>query len=157
MILVSIAEQKLSFFDNNGNENRSYSISTALNGVGEQEGSYKTPRGRHYISEMYGHSAPINSVFVARRLTGEICSPELMLEFPERDWILTRIMRLSGLEDGINMGGNVDTFNRYIYIHGCPDSCQMGVPLSHGCVRMRNSDVVELFDLVNIGCVVDIS
>lgn len=157
MILVSIAEQKLSFFDNNGNENRSYSISTALNGVGEQEGSYKTPRGRHFISEMYGHNVPMGSVFVARRLTGEICTPGLMLEFPERDWVLTRIMRLSGLEDGINMGGNVDTFKRYIYIHGCPDSCEMGVPLSHGCIRMRNSDVVELFDMVKIGCFVNIT
>lgn len=157
MISISISHQKLMFIDNSGNEKRSFTISTALNGAGEEEGSYMTPRGMHFISEMYGHNVPINSVFVARRLTGEICTPELMLEFPKRDWILTRIMRLSGLEEGLNMGGSVDTFNRYIYIHGCPDSCQMGVALSHGCIRMRNADLVDLFGMVKIGCIVSIS
>ena len=127
---------------------RSYPVSTAARGVGEQQGSHCTPRGRHLIRAKIGGGLPQNSVFVARRPTGEIYSAELAAAHPERDWILSRILWLSGCEPQFNRLGSVDTMRRYIYIHGCPDSEPMGVPKSHGCIRMRNSDIVELFDLV---------
>jgi len=126
-------------------------ISTALNGVGQQKDSGCTPLGRHQIRACIGANQPENTVFVARRPTGEIYTPELGLEFPERDWILTRILWLSGLELGKNRLANVDTMQRYIYIHGCPDSLPMGKPLSHGCIRMHNKDLLTLFDLVKPG------
>jgi lipoprotein-anchoring transpeptidase ErfK/SrfK len=96
-------------------------------------------------------------VFVGRRATGEICTPALMAAFPDRDWILTRILWLSGTELGKNRLGNVDTMQRYIYIHGSPDSTDMGKIGSHGCVRMRNADIMELFDSVQAGTPVSIS
>ena len=128
-----------------------YIISTAANGVGCEKNSGCTPLGQHIIRAKIGAGAEPNTVFVGRRPTGEICTPELMEEFPERDWILTRILWLSGKEVGINRLGNVDTMQRYIYIHGTPDSTEMGKIGSHGCVRMRNSEVIELFDLVDVG------
>ena len=103
-----------------------------------------------------GATAPSNAVFVARRWTGELCTPELMAAYPERDWILTRILWLSGTEIGRNRLGAVDTMQRYIYIHGTPDSVVLGVPGSRGCVRMRNSDVMQLFAAVAVGTEVDI-
>ncbi len=126
-------------------------VSTALNGPGEQNGSGCTPRGWHKIRAKIGNNQPINSVFVGRRPTAEIFSDALKAQFPNRDWILTRILWLSGLEVGKNRLGNVDTMRRYIYIHGCPDELPMGEALSHGCVRMRNQDVVTLFDRVDAG------
>jgi L,D-transpeptidase YbiS len=127
---------------------RSYSISTATNGAGELYGSFCTPRGRHRIRAKIGASLPENTVFVRRRPTGEVYTQELAAQFPERDWILTRILWLSGCEPGINRLGCVDSQRRKIYIHGSPDDQTMGVPGSHGCIRMRNADIVELFDLV---------
>ncbi len=127
------------------------SVSTALNGPGEKNGSGCTPRGWHQIRAKIGNHQPINSVFVGRRPTAEIYSDALNEKFPKRDWILTRILWLSGLEVGKNRLGNVDTMRRYIYIHGCPDFLPMGKALSHGCVRMRNQDVVTLFDQVHTG------
>lgn len=129
----------------------SYPVSTAAAGAGEQTDSGKTPRGWHCIRAMIGAGAPIGAVFVGRRLTGEIYSPELATAHPDRDWILTRIMWLSGLEPGFNRLGEVDTMRRFIYIHGCPDSEPMGIPVSHGCIRMRNMDVVALFDQITPG------
>ncbi|HIC46019.1 MAG TPA: L,D-transpeptidase [Methylophaga aminisulfidivorans] len=126
-------------------------VSTALNGAGEQNGSGCTPRGWHIIRAKIGEHQPINSVFVGRRPTAEIFSQALADKFPGRDWILTRILWLSGLEVGKNRLGNVDTMRRYIYIHGCPDSLPMGQALSHGCVRMRNQDVLSLFNQVQAG------
>ncbi len=123
-------------------------ISTALNGVGEQKNSGCTPRGLHQIRACIGKGQPKNTVFVGRRPTGEIYSDELGQQFPQRDWILTRILWLSGLEIGKNRLANVDTMQRYIYIHGCPDSLPMGKPLSHGCIRLHNKDLLTLFDLV---------
>ncbi len=125
-----------------------YPISTSLKGAGEQKGSYQTPRGVHVVRAKIGADQPINSVFVGRRPTGEIWTPELGLQYPARDWILTRILWLSGCEVGMNRLGNVDSMQRYIYIHGTPDSEPMGEPQSHGCVRMRNADVIDLFELV---------
>ena len=132
-------------------------VSTAANGVGCTKDSGCTPQGAHIIRAKIGADAPVNTVFVGRRPTGEICTPELMAKFPNRDWILTRILWLSGTEIGKNRLGNVDTMQRYIYIHGTPDSTDMGEVGSHGCVRMRNADVIELFDLVEVGTKVFIS
>jgi len=128
-----------------------YSVSTALNGPGEQNGSGCTPRGAHYIRARIGAGLPLNSVLVGRRPSGEIYSPQLAANYPARDWILTRILWLCGREPGWNRLGQVDSQRRYIYIHGTPDSEPMGVARSHGCIRMRNEDLVELFELVRVG------
>ena len=125
-----------------------FPVSTARNGFGEQEGSGKTPRGWHRVAARIGDGLPEGAVFVGRRPTGEIYSEELAQQYPERDWILTRILWLQGLETGRNRLGDVDTMRRYIYIHGTPDSEPMGEPLSHGCIRMRNADLQALFERV---------
>lgn len=150
-IHVSIDQQSLTFRDAAGGERR-YSISTAVNGAGEQQGSGCTPRGSHRIRAKIGAGLPAAAVFVGRRFTGEIWTSELAEQFPQRDWILSRILWLCGNEPGRNRFGRVDSMRRFIYIHGTPDDQPMGVPRSHGCVRMRNADVIELFDLVQVGC-----
>lgn len=126
-------------------------ISSAANGVGESNGSGCTPRGWHTVRIKIGQACAPGTVFVARRPTGEIYSPALRAQFPARDWILTRILWLSGREPGRNRGGSVDTLRRFIYIHGTPDEVPMGVPGSHGCIRMRNADIITLFDRVHAG------
>jgi len=133
-----------------------YSISSAKNGVGEQRDSFQTPRGKHIVRAKIGAGMPVNSVFVGRRATGEIYSPALQEKFPQRDWILTRILWLSGLERGKNRLGSVDSMQRYIYIHGTPDQNILGKPHSNGCIRMRNTDVIALFELVEAGTIVNI-
>ena len=148
LIRVSIAEQTLSLFDDAGRVLRTYPVSTAERGTGERRGSYCTPRGKHLIRAKIGRGLPENTIFVARRPTGELLSRDLADANPQRDWILTRILWLSGCEIGVNRLGDVDTMRRYIYIHGCPDSEPVGVPKSHGCIRMRNRDIVELFDQI---------
>jgi len=142
--------------DEQGEVSREYSVSTALNGPGERRGSLCTPRGRHVVRAKIGAGQPLNAVFVSRRPTGEIYTPELGAQFPERDWILTRILWLSGCEIGFNRLGDVDTMRRFVYIHGSPDSVPMGRPGSIGCVRMRNADIVELFERVGAGTPVEI-
>lgn len=146
-IRISLARQCLDYFDAHGTRRKCYVVSTARNGAGEQNGSNCTPRGLHVVRAKIGAGAAWNTVFRGRRPTGEIYSPQLAAQHPGRDWMLTRIMWLSGCEIGRNRLGSVDTMRRYIYIHGSPDSAPMGVPGSIGCVRMRNHDVVELFDL----------
>ncbi|MEW6591618.1 MAG: L,D-transpeptidase [Pseudomonadota bacterium] len=136
---------------------RQYPVSTATNGPGEQSGSYCTPRGRHRIAEKIGAGAPMYAAFKARELTGEIWTPALDAENPGRDWILTRILWLEGMERGRNQGGPVDTHDRYIYIHGTHEEHKLGTPASHGCIRMRNADVIDLFNLVEVGTEVRIS
>jgi lipoprotein-anchoring transpeptidase ErfK/SrfK len=136
---------------------REYPVSTAKNGLGEQSGSYCTPRGRHRIAEKIGAGQPLNAVFKARVPTGEIWSRELAASEPGRDWILTRILWLEGLEEGRNRGMPVDTHERYIYIHGTDEEHLIGKPASHGCIRMKNEDVVDLFNLVEEGTLVNIS
>lgn len=133
-----------------------FSVSTAAKGPGERLGSEQTPRGRHQIREMIGAGAPMNAVLVGRQLTGETFTPELRAANPGRDWILSRVIWLDGLEEGRNRGGDLDTCARYIYIHGTPDDEPMGAPHSHGCIRMRNEDVVALFEEVGVGTVVEI-
>jgi L,D-transpeptidase YbiS len=127
---------------------KKYSVSTAKRGAGEKNGSFCTPRGRHIVRAKIGASQPAGTVFVRRRPTGEVWTPDLHAKYPGRDWILTRILWLSGCETGKNRLGDVDTMRRYIYIHGSPESAEMGKPGSIGCVRMHNKDIVELFDLV---------
>ena len=156
-IEISIQHQTLTLFDNFGGVKAKYSVSTAANGVGCEKDSGCTPLGNHIIRAKIGADAEPNTVFVGRRSTGETCTPELMAQSPNRDWILTRILWLSGTEVGKNRLGNVDTMQRYIYIHGSPDSTEMGKIGSHGCVRMRNVDVVALFDWVEAGTPVLIS
>jgi len=156
-IEISVAAQSLKLFDDEGLLLREYMISSAAKGVGEQAGSYQTPRGRHRIRARIGESLPLGAVLRGRRPTGEICTPELMAAQPDRDWILTRILWLCGEEPGKNRGGQVDTMRRYVYIHGTPESAVLGVPGSHGCIRMRNIDMVDLFDRVPVGTPVLIS
>ncbi len=155
-ITISIAEQTLTVLDGDGELLAQFPVSTAANGVGCEKDSGCTPLGKHIIRAKIGEGAPENAVFVGRRQTGEICTPALMAEHPNRDWILTRILWLSGTEVGKNRLGNVDTMQRYVYIHGTPDSTDMSVVGSHGCVRMRNADVVTLFNMVPVGITVDI-
>lgn len=150
IIRVSIAEQRLDLLQD-GQVVRDYVVSTAKNGVGEEYGSERTPRGGHLIRAKIGAGCAPGTVFVNRRPTGEIYSPELRARYPQRDWILTRILWLSGLEPGRNRLGRVDTLRRFIYIHGCPDEDRLGVPGSHGCIKMRNRDVIELFERVPAG------
>ncbi len=147
---ISISDQSCCLVDGSKQLFTS-AVSTALNGTGEQKGSGCTPRGLHVIRACIGATQPENTVFVSRRPTGEIYTPSLGLKFPQRDWVLTRILWLSGLELGKNRLANVDTMQRYIYIHGCPDSSPMGKPLSHGCIRLHSKDILTLFGLVEAG------
>jgi L,D-transpeptidase YbiS len=149
-IVINIQEQSLLLLRNNRPLSM-YPVSTATNGPGEQRDSGCTPRGEHVIRAKIGAHLPCGAVFVGRRHTGETYSLELARQYPGRDWILTRILWLCGVEPGKNRYGIVDTMRRYIYIHGCPDTEPMGVPQSHGCIRMRNQDIIELFDRIEAG------
>jgi len=142
-ILIDVPRQELVLATG-----KRYAVSTAKNGLGERNGSFCTPRGRHIVRARIGAGQPLRAVFVRRRATGEIWTPELHAKYPGRDWMLTRILWLSGCEVGRNRLGDVDTMRRMIYVHGAPDSADIGKPGSHGCVRMRNEDVAELFELV---------
>ena len=155
-IKISISKQQLFLFDGE-NIAREYSVSTAKNGVGERKNSECTPRGEHIIAEKIGHGAKQDSVFIGRVETNELYNPEMRDLYPDRDWILTRILWLSGVEEGKNKGGDVDSYDRYIYIHGSPADIKMGKPGSKGCIRMHNFDGIELFDLVSVGTIVTIS
>ena len=152
---IDLSEQKLRLYDGR-TVVREYAVSTAEKGAGEKLGSYCTPRGRHKIRAKIGRGAVPGTVFVSRRSTGEVYTDALGRQFPTRDWILTRILWLSGLEPGKNRLKDVDTMRRYIYLHGTPDTTKLGVKGSHGCVRMSNKDIVELFDLVEPGTEVHI-
>lgn len=158
-LVINIAKQTLTVYQQQ-NEMHTYPVSTAKNGIGSQQDSGCTPLGQHVIAEKIGDNMPINTVFVGRVPTGEKYSADLGTLNPERDWILSRILWLSGLENGMNKGsnhqGSCDTYQRYIYIHGTPDTEPMGVPLSHGCVRMRNEDILEVFEQVTEGTLVTI-
>ena len=147
---VDIGRQLLVIHHDDGSR-ECFSVSTARNGPGERAGSEQTPRGWHVVRAKIGAGQPPGAVFVGRRPTGEIWSPALAARHPGRDWILTRILWLSGLEPGRNRLGEVDTMRRFIYIHGCPDSEPLGIPGSHGCIRMRNHDVIRVFDAVPAG------
>jgi lipoprotein-anchoring transpeptidase ErfK/SrfK len=151
-IVIDLAKQELRLADG-----QRFAVSTAKNGAGEKTGSFCTPRGSHIVRAKVGAGQPLGAVFVRRRPTGEIWSPELHAKYPGRDWMLTRILWLSGCEVGKNRLGDVDTMRRMIYIHGAPDSAEMGKPGSHGCIRMRNADIAELFERVPPYAEVEIS
>ena len=153
LITVNIAEQRLRL-EQGGEVLMDVAVSTAKNGPGELNGSECTPRGRHTIRAKIGAGCVANTVFIGRRPSGEIFSEALRAAHPQRDWILSRILWLCGMESGINRGYNVDTMRRYVYIHGCPDSDAMGTPGSHGCVKMRNRDIMALFDIIEVGTAV---
>ena len=158
-LIINIAQQTLVVYQQN-KKILQYKVSTAKNGIGSLQDSGCTPLGKHVIAKKIGNDASMNAVFVGRVATGEVYDAELGTLYPERDWILSRILWLSGLEEGSNKGrnsqGGCDTYQRYIYIHGTPDTEPMGIPLSHGCVRMRNQDIVELFEQVVEGTAVTI-
>jgi hypothetical protein len=149
-VQIDIDSQRLTLFK--GRQRiRHWPVSTALKGTGELAESACTPRGEHRVRIKIGRACPVNTVFIGRRPTGEIYDDVLAAQQPQRDWILSRIIWLTGAESGHNRGGECDTLRRYIYIHGCPDCEPVGVPVSHGCIRMRNADVIELFELVEAG------
>ena len=155
-IIISIYNQQLDLLNDDSKVIKDYRISSAKNGIGQENGSFCTPLGKHIIRAKIGSGQPVNTVFVRRRPTGEIYTPELGQQYPKRDWILTRILWLSGCEPKYNRLGSVDTMQRYIYIHGSPDSVEMGKPGSIGCIRISNNDLLELFDLVSAGTKVNI-
>jgi L,D-transpeptidase YbiS len=155
-IIVSITDQRLDLLDDEDVVVGSWPVSTAANGAGEAAGSCCTPRGSHIVRAKIGAGCPINTVFSGRRPTGEIYTPELGLLSPERDWILSRILWLSGKQAGFNRLGEQDTMRRYIYIHGTPDETFEPRPVSHGCIRMRNEDLITLFDSVEPNTPVEI-
>ena len=154
-LVIDLTAQRLTLLEQ-GEPVRSYPVSTAANGAGEERDSGCTPRGRHRIRIKIGAGEPENRVFVGRRPSDEIYSPALAQEYPERDWILTRILWLTGIEPGFNRGGRRDTLRRFIYIHGCPEEEPVGEPRSHGCIRMHNRDLLELFGRVENGTLVEI-
>lgn len=155
-IKINLRKQSLALFDDAGTLLKEYAVSTSKNGAGEQCDSDCTPRGKHIIRAKIGAGLPLNTVFVGRRPTGEVYTSELGERHPGRDWILTRILWLSGCEPGFNRLRQVDTMRRLVYIHGTSDEQRLGKPVSHGCIRMRNRDVVELFDAVPAGTPVEI-
>jgi lipoprotein-anchoring transpeptidase ErfK/SrfK len=154
-ILVDIPSQTLRLVEDGAVRFRA-AVSTGRKGPGELQDSGCTPRGLHRVRIRIGAGCPVGTVFVGRRPTGEVFGPQLAARFPGRDWILTRILWLTGMEPGCNRGGRVDTLRRFIYIHGCPDAEPMGVPCSHGCIRMRNGALIELFELAPAGTLVEI-
>lgn len=154
---IDIPSQRMTVVDKHGTVLMETAVSTASNGAGEHRDSERTPRGRHVVRAKIGAGLPCNAVLVGRRPTGEIYGPELRQQFPKRDWILTRILWLSGLEPSKNRLGEVDTMRRYIYIHGSPADDVMGVPTSHGCIKLSNEDVIRLFDITPVGTSVNIA
>lgn len=155
LIHISLSSQQLTGYAS-GQRVCVLAVSTALNGAGEQNGSGCTPRGQHRVRARIGAGQPSGAVFIGRRPTGEIWTRELARQHPKRDWILSRILWLCGEQPGFNRGGDCDSQRRYIYLHGTGDDQPMGVPLSHGCVRLRNADIITLFDMVPAGCKVQI-
>ena len=149
-IEVDISEQRLYLIENSLIK-ASYPISTSKYGEGSIENSFKTPLGKHSIKEMIGEEAEINSIFTSRINTNRSATIIDQFEDTDNDYVTSRIMWLDGEEDGFNKGGNVDSFRRYIYIHGTHEEGLIGTKASHGCIRMFNYDVIELFNLVNIG------
>jgi lipoprotein-anchoring transpeptidase ErfK/SrfK len=154
-IIVSVSQQQLFLYDDR-ELIKTYPVGTARNGVGQKQGSEQTPLGRHEICAMMGGEASLDSIFIGREPTGEIYSAELEAQFPERDFILTRILWLKGLQPEFNSGGDVDSQSRYIYIHGSPDRTMANAPASRGCINMSSTNVVDLFLKVQMGTLVEI-
>lgn len=154
-LMINLSEQWLALRGEHVTER--FAISSAANGAGEAMGSGATPRGVHVVRARFGAGLPPGAVLLGRKFSGEVFDAELGAQFPERDWVLSRILWLGGMEPGRNLGGDVDSFRRFIYIHGTPDYEPMGTPASHGCIRMRNDAVIRLFDQVSVGTRVTIT
>ena len=152
-INISIPSQTLELV--NSKDHFSYLISTSKYGPGELKNSFCTPRGKHIIRAKIGAGQELGTIFKRRRPTGEIFSNNTH-RFDEGDWILTRILWLCGIEKGRNRLGNVDTMQRFIYIHGTPDETVLGVPSSKGCINMRNEDIIKIFESADVGTLVNI-
>jgi len=152
---VSVAQQKL-FLMNKKDTLRNYEISTSKYGLGSESGSHKTPLGLHRVVEKYGDGAPEGTIFKSRINTGRIAEIEMRPQTTKLDYVTTRILWLDGMEPGKNKGGNVDSYHRYIYIHGTHEEGLIGRPASKGCIRMRNNEVIELYELVPIGTTIRI-
>ena len=154
-IIVDISEQRLYLY-NNDNLVQSFPVSTSKYGEGQIENSFKTPLGLHEIKEKIGDKAPINTIFTARENTNKRAEILINSNDTEDDFVTSRILWLDGLENGINRGVGVDSYSRYIYIHGTHEEGLIGQKASHGCIRMFNNDVIELFDMVSEGTKVQI-
>jgi hypothetical protein len=148
ILTVNISHQTLSLFEN-GKFVKKFPCSTSRFGIGQTAGSNCTPLGLHRIAEKIGAGAPAGTGFQARQMVGHTASPE----FADAQ-ITTRILWLEGLEPGLNQGGNVDTHDRYIYIHGTGDQASIGKPASHGCIHLADGDLIPLFDLLPSGTLV---
>ena len=149
-IEVDISEQRLYLIEKSLIK-ASYPISTSKYGEGSIQNSFKTPLGKHSIKEMIGEEAEINTIFTSRINTKRSATIIDQFEDTDNDYVTSRIIWLDGEEDGFNKGGNVDSYRRYIYIHGTHEEGLIGTKASNGCIRMFNYDVIELFNLVNIG------
>lgn len=147
-VWVSIARQRV-YLINNYHISALYLCSTAAAGIGNKVGSYKTPLGWHVIAECIGGGLPKGAVLKERQFSGRVW--DLSKESKGEDLILTRILWLQGIEPGINQGDGIDTHDRYIYIHGTPEESKLGTPVSHGCIRLSNADVIELFNQIKTG------
>ncbi len=156
-LVIDIGQQVMDVLDKDMSTIANYPVSTAANGPGQVMHSNCTPLGKHIIRAKIGDNQPVNTIYRGRRPTGEIYQPGMREAQPQRDWILTRILWLSGCEPGFNRLGNLDTMRRYIYIHGTPDEVELGKPGSIGCIRMRNSNLLKLFNDVSVGTRVDIN
>ena len=156
-ILVDIGQQRLFLLDSRGDLIISYPISSSSYGEGQIENSFKTPLGNHIIKEKIGADASKNIIFKERINTGRFAEIYHNDYDSEDDHVTSRILWLEGTEEGFNKGGNVDSFYRYIYIHGTPEEGLIGEKASHGCIRMFNQDVIELFNLVEKGTKVNIA
>jgi len=150
LLFVSIENQKM-YRIQSKNIIETYDISTSKYGIGNQMGSNKTPTGLHKINSKYGHKTPVNGRMIGRVFYGQIAKIFSDTTTSKTDDITSRILWLEGLENGINKGDNIDSYKRYIYIHGTSEEGRIGIPSSHGCVRMKNKDVIDLFNEVAIG------
>ena len=147
-IYIGVKRQKLYLFEANL-ISKIYKVSTSSKGAGNEISSYKTPLGMHYIYEKIGDNAPIGTLFINKKNTNKIIKIDSLTMHKNKDEITTRLMSLMGKEMNINKGGSVDSFKRGIYIHGTSNEKTIGQPSSHGCIRMKNNDIVELFNIVD--------
>tara|TARA_B100002052_G_scaffold294918_1_gene320511 strand:+ start:67 stop:630 length:564 start_codon:yes stop_codon:yes gene_type:complete len=150
ILYISVKEQKMYHIVKNTIV-KEYLVSTAKKGIGNQKNSNLTPHGLHYIKEKYGSKTPQNGRIIGRVFYGEIATIYSDTTSSKTDDITSRILWLSGMEKDINKDGNVDSYNRYIYIHGTSEEGKIGTPASHGCVRMLNTDIIELYAKIKIG------
>ena len=153
ILFVSIENQIL--YEINKNQIiRTYDISSSKYGFGNKENSNKTPIGLHLIKKKFGDKVPIYGKFIGRKFYGKIATIFTDATKSETDDITSRILWLEGLEENINKGDGIDSYKRYIYIHGTSEEGLIGRPASHGCIRMKNKDIIELYDKIKIGTLV---